>query len=83
MSEVLAWLEAEGVTGLGQSSWGPTGFAILGDDAQAAALQGEAERGSPIDRLGFMVTQRAQPGRRSRGAGLKGRRLADARGAVQ
>ena len=57
VSEVLAWLEAEGVTGLGQSSWGPTGFAILGDEAQAAALQGEAERRFAHRRLRFMVTQ--------------------------
>ena len=57
VSEVLAWLEAEGVTGLGQSSWGPTGFAILADEAQAAALQGEAERRFDHRRLRFMVTQ--------------------------
>ncbi|MFL5337672.1 MAG: beta-ribofuranosylaminobenzene 5'-phosphate synthase family protein [Geminicoccaceae bacterium] len=57
VSEVLAWLEAAGVTGLGQSSWGPTGFAILAGEAQAAALQGEAERRFGQQGLRFMVTR--------------------------
>jgi beta-ribofuranosylaminobenzene 5'-phosphate synthase len=57
VSEVLAWLEAEGVTGLGQSSWGPTGFAILADDAQATALRGVVERRFDHHRLGFLVTR--------------------------
>lgn len=39
VAEVLAWLEAQGLTGVGQSSWGPTGFAILPDEAAAQALR--------------------------------------------
>lgn len=43
ISAALAWLDAEGVTCRGQSSWGPTGFAVLADarsgEACAAALQ--------------------------------------------
>jgi beta-ribofuranosylaminobenzene 5'-phosphate synthase len=35
VAEALAVVEASGVPGVGQSSWGPTGFAIFGD-AQAA-----------------------------------------------
>ncbi|MCB5189635.1 GHMP kinase [Methylobacillus arboreus] len=35
VAEVLAWLEAEGVACFGQSSWGPTGFAILPDENEA------------------------------------------------
>lgn len=31
VTEALAWLEAEGIQGVGQSSWGPTGFALIGD----------------------------------------------------
>jgi beta-RFAP synthase len=44
VAEVLAWLESEGVAGLGQSSWGPTGFAFLPDAATAERLAAAAER---------------------------------------
>jgi beta-RFAP synthase len=33
VAKVLAELEAHGVKGVGQSSWGPTGFAFLGSEA--------------------------------------------------
>ena len=58
VSEILAWLETQGVTGLGQSSWGPTGFAILPDEAQATALLDQASRRFG-DRHGlrFLITQ--------------------------
>ena len=36
VSGTLAWLSSQGVTGLGQSSWGPTGFAFV-----ASAEEGE------------------------------------------
>jgi beta-ribofuranosylaminobenzene 5'-phosphate synthase len=32
------WLAAEGLVGLGQSSWGPTGFALIESPEQGAAL---------------------------------------------
>ena len=59
VSEVLAWLEAHGVAGVGQSSWGPTGFAILPDADSAGGLCREAERqfGRRHDSLRFMVTR--------------------------
>lgn len=38
VAEVLAWLEEQGVAGIGQSSWGPTGFAVTGSETQALAL---------------------------------------------
>lgn len=44
VAEVLAWLEAQGVAGVGQSSWGPTGFALLADAAAAATLRTAATR---------------------------------------
>lgn len=44
VAEVLGWLESQGVRGVGQSSWGPTGFAILGSEGDAARLAREAER---------------------------------------
>lgn len=42
VAEVMDWLEAEGIKGVGQSSWGPTGFAIIGDPEEAERLTGEA-----------------------------------------
>jgi len=43
VAEVLAWLESNGIAAVGQSSWGPTGFAIVGDEAQAVALVRSAQ----------------------------------------
>lgn len=37
VAEALKVIEAAGVPGVGQSSWGPTGFAIFGSAAEAAA----------------------------------------------
>lgn len=44
VAEALGWLEAEGIHGVGQSSWGPTGFAIVGDADRATALLIAAKR---------------------------------------
>ena len=41
-SEVLDWLRGQGVTGLGQSSWGPTGFAFAASEAEGQALLARA-----------------------------------------
>ena len=52
VADALSWLEGEGIPGVGQSSWGPTGFAIVGDARRAEALLAEARRrwaGSPLD----------------------------------
>jgi len=38
VTEALAWLERNGAEGVGQSSWGPTGFALLGSAAEAERL---------------------------------------------
>lgn len=38
VTAALAWLEASGISGVGQSSWGPTGFALCDSAARAAAL---------------------------------------------
>jgi beta-RFAP synthase len=56
VGEVLAWLEAEGVVGVGQSSWGPTGFALVGSEAEALALARAARRRWPDDEtVDFLV----------------------------
>jgi beta-RFAP synthase len=44
VAEVLAWLKQQGVHGVGQSSWGPTGFAVLGSEAEGFALIRAARR---------------------------------------
>jgi beta-RFAP synthase len=38
VAEVLAWLEAQGVAGIGQTSWGPTGFGVVDSEVRAHAL---------------------------------------------
>ncbi len=44
VARALAWLEDEGIPGIGQSSWGPTGFALIGDAERAEALLVAARR---------------------------------------
>ncbi|MCC6467999.1 MAG: GHMP kinase [Alphaproteobacteria bacterium] len=44
VAEALGWLRGEGAAGVGQSSWGPTGFALLGDAAGAERLAAAASR---------------------------------------
>ena len=43
VSEVLAWLESRGVDCVGQSSWGPTGFAVVDSEIHAGDLLRDAE----------------------------------------
>lgn len=38
VATVLNWLDEQGVACLGQSSWGPTGFAVFADETQALAM---------------------------------------------
>lgn len=38
VSDALAWIESQGIAGVGQSSWGPTGFAIIAGEDRAAEL---------------------------------------------
>ncbi|MCX7627048.1 MAG: GHMP kinase [Methylophilaceae bacterium] len=39
VAQAMAWLEAQGVFCLGQTSWGPTGFAVVEDDVAALRLK--------------------------------------------
>jgi len=41
VAEVMDFIEAAGIQGVGQSSWGPTGFAIIGSREEAERLIGE------------------------------------------
>jgi beta-ribofuranosylaminobenzene 5'-phosphate synthase len=38
VAAALKWLESRGVTAVGQSSWGPTGFAVVESEIQAHSL---------------------------------------------
>ncbi len=57
VANALRWLAAEGVQGIGQSSWGPTGFAIVGNESDAQSLVTRARQHWPLhDGLEFMLT---------------------------
>jgi predicted sugar kinase len=58
VAEVLQWLESEGIAGVGQSSWGPTGFAIIGSETEAERLRQQAERRWPASTgLAFAISR--------------------------
>jgi beta-ribofuranosylaminobenzene 5'-phosphate synthase len=38
VAEVLAWMQKQGACGVGQSSWGPTGFGLCEDETRAQRL---------------------------------------------
>ena len=44
VAAVLRWLAEAGYAGVGQSSWGPTGFVFVEDPLEAQALEGELTR---------------------------------------
>ena len=57
VAEALQWIESLGYAGVGQSSWGPTGFAILPGEQDAAAILAEARRRfGDLSPLRFRVT---------------------------
>ena len=57
VAEVLAWLEGQGLCGVGQSSWGPTGFAILDGEAMARqVLDAARSRYAERSNLSFLIT---------------------------
>ncbi|MCC7410702.1 MAG: GHMP kinase [Gammaproteobacteria bacterium] len=57
VAAVIEWLAGEGICGVGQSSWGPTGFAMLASASEAEAVAAAAERRwRGRDNLRFLVT---------------------------
>ncbi|MDX1681661.1 MAG: hypothetical protein R3336_00945, partial [Phycisphaeraceae bacterium] len=38
LAEIVAWCRREGVRGVGQSSWGPTLYAVVGSESEAEGL---------------------------------------------
>ena len=57
VGEVLDWLRKKGITGLGQSSWGPTGFAFAASQAEGKALLEEARAHARQPGLSFALAQ--------------------------
>ncbi len=58
VARVLEWLSARGILGIGQSSWGPTGFAIIASEEQARALARElGERSAAWPEVEFRIVQ--------------------------
>ncbi len=57
VAEVLQALAARGLPGYGQSSWGPTGFALTGSAAEAEALVADLTGGRPQGRLRFVIAR--------------------------
>jgi predicted sugar kinase len=58
VEEALNWLQNNGAACVGQSSWGPTGFAILENKTQAESLQSQAQRVfAAKSNIGFQVTR--------------------------
>lgn len=57
VSDSLAWLAGQGVTGLGQSSWGPTGFAFADSQEQSKALLAGLRSIARTGSLSFALAQ--------------------------
>ena len=58
VAEVLSWVQNYGSTGYGQSSWGPTGFAIFANETQAYQALKQARCNWPENQsLSFMITR--------------------------
>jgi beta-ribofuranosylaminobenzene 5'-phosphate synthase len=57
VAAVLKGLASDGVTGLGQSSWGPTGFAFAASEAEGQALLAAARAYAGGARLRFELAQ--------------------------
>jgi len=66
VAQVLAWCARHGAAGVGQSSWGPTGFALVGSETQAHSLVRAARTEFRASGLEFMVC-----GARNRGADIQ------------
>ena len=64
VSKVLDWLRDNGIAGLGQSSWGPTGFAFVASEAEGKVVLDEAEARHSQPGLSFILVQGRNEGAR-------------------
>lgn len=65
VADALNWAEAQGYCGVGQSSWGPTGFILLPDQGSAEVLLKQVRlRFGELSPLRFLVTTACNEGGR-------------------
>ncbi|MCB1791994.1 MAG: GHMP kinase [Gammaproteobacteria bacterium] len=65
VADALSWAESLGHCGVGQSSWGPTGFVLLPDQASAETLRAQALREfSDVPSLRFVISSACNHGSR-------------------
>lgn len=65
VAEVLEWLKGQGIVGVGQSSWGPTGFAPLdGEEPGRRLLEAARRKWADDARLRFMLCRGRNTGSR-------------------
>lgn len=70
VAAVLAWLAGQGLACFGQSSWGPTGFAVLADQAEAEHyLEALKARHAADKQLSFLLCRGSNRGGVLRDAG--------------
>jgi beta-ribofuranosylaminobenzene 5'-phosphate synthase len=62
VAEALAKLAADGIAGIGQSSWGPTGFALVESAARAAGIEAELKAHAAFSGLQFRSVAGANHG---------------------
>ncbi|ODA68788.1 hypothetical protein A7A08_00622 [Methyloligella halotolerans] len=62
VSAAVHWLRDEGYDGVGQSSWGPTGYALLPSAAEAERLFSEAESRPAFAGLRFEIARGCNTG---------------------
>jgi beta-RFAP synthase len=64
VATALNWLKAKGLTGLGQSSWGPTGFAFVATEAEGRVLLAELRGKRELANLRFELAEGRNEGAR-------------------
>jgi beta-RFAP synthase len=62
VAELVAFVRGQGVRGVGQSSWGPAVFAVVGGEEQAEDLAGRIRRRFGLDAGEVFVTQACNHG---------------------
>jgi beta-ribofuranosylaminobenzene 5'-phosphate synthase len=57
VAAALGWLKVQGATGLGQSSWGPTGFAFVKNASEGQALTQGLQKAGLLEGLSVQLTE--------------------------
>lgn len=59
VAEMLEWFGTQGAAGLGQSSWGPTGFVLCADENSALRMAQEARAARPENSCDIQIVRSA------------------------